>query len=174
MRLTANQALTRIDSFIKLPLGARCFPLQSPGDSRASRRQPWKGCGCKRREKEERLQAFRVDLRSKPQGNLSSRSNKRPWKDPNSGKDWRQEVKGMIEDEMVGWHHQLNGHEFEQTVWNSEGQGSLACCSPWGHKESDPTEQLNDNNKRMEVRCTGQSMWEGCRMSNLSPGEPFS
>ena len=95
-------------------------------------------------------------------------------KDPNSGKDWRQEVKGMIEDEMVGWHHQLNGHEFEQTVWNSEGQGSLACCSPWGHKESDPTEQLNDNNKRMEVRCTGQSMWEGCRMSNLSPGEPFS
>ena len=46
---------------------------------------------------------------------------------------------------MVGWHHQLNGHEFEQTARDSEEQGSLACCSPWGHKESDTTEQLNDN-----------------------------
>ena len=55
----------------------------------------------------------------------------------------------------------LNGHEFEQTLWSSEGQGSLACCSPWGRKESDPTEQLNNNNRRMEVRYTGQSMWEG-------------
>ena len=46
---------------------------------------------------------------------------------------------------MTGWHHQLNGHEFEQTLGNSEGQGSLACCSPWGHKEFDVTEQLNSN-----------------------------
>ena len=46
----------------------------------------------------------------------------------------------MTEDEMVGWHHQLNGHEFEQTPGYSEGQGSLMCCSPWGHKESDTTE----------------------------------
>ena len=46
----------------------------------------------------------------------------------------------MTEDEMVGWHHQLNGHEFEQALGDSEGQGSLACCSPWGHKESDMTE----------------------------------
>ena len=45
--------------------------------------------------------------------------------------------KGVTEDEMVGWHHQLNGHEFEQTLGDSEGQGSLECCSPWGHKESD-------------------------------------
>ena len=50
----------------------------------------------------------------------------------------------MTEDEMVGWHHLLNGHEFEQILRDSEGQGSLACCSPWGHKESDMTEQLNN------------------------------
>ena len=55
--------------------------------------------------------------------------------DPDAGKDWRQEEKGMTEDEMVGWHW-LNGHEFEQTPGDSEGQGSLAYCSPWGRKES--------------------------------------
>ena len=49
----------------------------------------------------------------------------------------------MTEDEMVGWHHQLNGHEFEQTPGDGEGQGSLVCCSPWGHKELDMTECLN-------------------------------
>ena len=58
-------------------------------------------------------------------------------KDPDAGKDQRQEEKGMTEDEMVGWHHQLNGHEFEQTLGDGEGQGSLACSSPWGLKESD-------------------------------------
>ena len=52
--------------------------------------------------------------------------------------------KWMTEDEMVGWHHQLNGHEFEQTLEDSEGQGTLACCSSWGCKESDTTEQLNN------------------------------
>ena len=51
----------------------------------------------------------------------------------------------MEEKEMVGWHHQLNGHEFEQTLRDSEGQGSLVCCSPWVLKESDTTEQLNNN-----------------------------
>ena len=55
-------------------------------------------------------------------------------KDPEAGKDWRQEEKGMTEDEMVGWHHQLNGHEFNQAPGHGEGQGSLACCSPWGCK----------------------------------------
>ena len=50
----------------------------------------------------------------------------------------------MTEDEMVGWHHGLNGREFEQTPGNGEGQGSLVCCSPWGHKESDTTDQLNN------------------------------
>ena len=59
-------------------------------------------------------------------------------KDPNAGKDGRQE-KGVTEDEMVGWRHQFNWHEFEQTPRDSVGQGSLACCSQWGHKESDTT-----------------------------------
>ena len=57
---------------------------------------------------------------------------------------WKQ--KGMTEDEMVGWHNQLNGHEFEQALGDSEGQGSLACCSPQGCKELDTTEQLKSNN----------------------------
>ena len=56
------------------------------------------------------------------------------------GKDLRQEEKGMTEDEMVGWHHRLDGHEFEQARGVGDGQGSLACCSPWGRKESDVTE----------------------------------
>ena len=60
--------------------------------------------------------------------------------DPDAGKDWGQE-KGATEDEMVGWHNWLNGHEFEQIPGDSGGQGSLACCSPWGHKELDMTEQ---------------------------------
>ena len=55
-------------------------------------------------------------------------------KDPDAGKDRGQEEKGETEDEMVGWHHRLNGHEFEQTPGDSEGQGSLVCCSPRGHK----------------------------------------
>ena len=65
------------------------------------------------------------------------------WKDPDAGKDWRLEEKGTTEDEMVGWHHQLNGHKFEQPLGVGDGQGSLECCSPWGHKESDMTEWLN-------------------------------
>ena len=53
-------------------------------------------------------------------------------KDPDAGRDWRQEVKRTAEDEIVGWHHRLNGHEFEQVAGDGEGQGSLVCCSPWG------------------------------------------
>ena len=64
--------------------------------------------------------------------------------DPDAGNDCSQE-KGMTEDEMVGWHHHLNGCEFEQAPGDDEGQGSLACCSSWGHKESDITERLNNN-----------------------------
>ena len=63
-------------------------------------------------------------------------------KDPDAGKDWRQE-KGTTEDEMVGWHHQLDGHEFEQALGVGDGQESLVCCSPRGRKESDTTERLN-------------------------------
>ena len=60
-------------------------------------------------------------------------------KDPDAGKDWGQEEKGATENEMVGWYHWINGHEFEQTPGDNEGLGSLACCSPWGCKESDTT-----------------------------------
>ena len=74
-------------------------------------------------------------------------------KDLDAGKDWGQE-KRMTEDEMLGWHHRLNGHELEQTPRDGEGQGSLACCSPWGHKESDTSEQLNNNRSSQTlVRC---------------------
>ena len=65
------------------------------------------------------------------------------WKDPDAGKDWRQEEKGTTEDEMVGWHHQPDGHEFEQSLGVSDGQGSLACCSPWGYEELDRVTELN-------------------------------
>ena len=64
-------------------------------------------------------------------------------KTPDAGKDSRQEEKGTIEDEMVEWHHRLNGHEFEQALGVGDGHGGLACCSPWGHKESDTTERLS-------------------------------
>ena len=65
------------------------------------------------------------------------------WKDPDAGKDWRQEEKGRTENEIIGWHHWLNGHEFEQAPGVDDGQGGLVCCSPWDHKESDMAEQLN-------------------------------
>ena len=64
-------------------------------------------------------------------------------KDPDAGRDWGQEEKGTTEDEMAGWHHRLDGHEFEWTQRVGDGQGGLACCSSWGCKESDTTEQLN-------------------------------
>ena len=65
------------------------------------------------------------------------------WKYPDAGKDWGQEEKGTTENEMVGWRHQLNGHGFGWTPGVGDGQGGLACCSSWGHKKSDMTEQLN-------------------------------
>ena len=82
-------------------------------------------------------------------------------KDADAGKDWGQEEKGT-EDEIVGWHHRLNGHEFEQAPGDGEGQGSLPCCSPWHYKESDTTEWLkNKMNSRMR-RFTGQSLEATC------------
>ena len=64
-------------------------------------------------------------------------------KDPDAGQDLMQEQKGTTEDDMVGWHHGLNGHVFEQALGVGDGQQCLECCSPWGHKESDMTERLN-------------------------------
>ena len=65
------------------------------------------------------------------------------WKDPDTGKDWRREEKGTTENEMVGWHHQLNGHGFECTLGVGDGQGGLVCWGAWGRKESDMTERLS-------------------------------
>ena len=64
-------------------------------------------------------------------------------KDPDTGKDWRQEEKGITENEMIGWHHRLDGHEFEQAPGVGDGQRSLACCDSWGCKESEMTKRLN-------------------------------
>ena len=74
-------------------------------------------------------------------------------KDPDAGEDWRQEEKRAAEDEMVGWYQRLNGHEFAQTPGDGKAQGSLLCCNPWGRKESDMTERLN-NNKLKKKRAT--------------------
>ena len=77
------------------------------------------------------------------------------WWDLNAGKDWRWEEKGIKEDKMVGWHHWLDGHRFGWTPGVGDGQGGLACCGSWGHKESDMTERLNWielNYKVSEVR----------------------
>ena len=70
---------------------------------------------------------------------------------PDAGKDWGQEEKGVTEDRIVGWHHRLNRHEFEQTLRNNEGLLSLACCSPWSCKESDIAELLNNHNLSSSV-----------------------
>ena len=76
-------------------------------------------------------------------------------KDPDAGKDWRREEKGMSGDEMVGWHHWFNGHEFEQAPGIGDGQGGLACYSPWARKDSDTTEQLNWTGKKKKKKGFG-------------------
>ena len=78
---------------------------------------------------------------------------------PDAGKDRQQEEKGTTEDKMVGWHHQLNEHEFEQALEDGEGQSSLPCCSPWGHKESPMTEWLNNkNHEEMKLALMGSRL----------------
>ena len=72
-------------------------------------------------------------------------------KAPDAGKDWRQEQKGAPEDDTVRWHPWFNRHEFEQAPGDGERQGNLVCCSPWGHKEWDTTEWLNNSNLRKRV-----------------------
>ena len=76
---------------------------------------------------------------------LPDTKNRLTGKDPNVGKDRRQGEKGITGNEMVGWHHQLDGHEFDQALGVGEGKESLGCCSSWGCKESDTTEWLNNN-----------------------------
>ena len=71
-------------------------------------------------------------------------------KDPDARKDWGQEEKRMTEDEMTGWHHRLDGHKFEYTPGVCDGQGGLACCDSWGHKESETTEWLNWTEEKKE------------------------
>ena len=89
------------------------------------------------------------------------------WKDPDAGKDWGREEKGMTEDEMFGWHHQLSRHEFEQALGVGDGQGSLACRSPWGHKELDMTEQLNWNESNNLEAAIEKSCQQSLRPTSL-------
>ena len=88
-------------------------------------------------------------------------------KDSDGRKDWGQEEKGVTEDEMVGWHHQLNGHEFEQTPGDSEVQERLACCSPWCCKESNTTEQQPISGALSFVKCRWvywcEGNWKNCQ-----------
>ena len=88
-------------------------------------------------------------------------------KHPDARKDWRQGEKGLTEDEMVVWHHWLNEHEFELALGVGDGQGSLVCCSPWGRKESDTTERLNNTNleatqvfTERETKCGVYTQWD--------------
>ena len=82
-------------------------------------------------------------------------------KDSDAGKDWRQKEKGTTEDEMAGWHHWLYGHEFEQAMGVGGGHGGLACCSPWSHKESDMTEQLNQTDHDIWFLSWSLMSWAG-------------
>ena len=113
-----------LEKTLKIPLDSKIKPVNPKGN------QPWIFIG--------RADAEAPTLWP-PDGKI--------WlirKDRDAGKDWRQEVKGMTEDEVTGWHHWHHGHEFEQTPGDTEGQGSLwLCCRPWGHKELDTTEWLN-------------------------------
>ena len=94
--------------------------------------QPWTFIGRTDAEAEGPAQLWPLDVKNWLIG-----------KDPDAWKDWRQEEKGTVGNEMVGWHHWLHGHEFEQAPGVDDGQGGLVCCSPWGRKESDTTEWLN-------------------------------
>ena len=92
------------------------------------------------------------------------------WKDPDAGKDWRQEEKGMTEDEIVGWHHWLDGHEFELAPGVGDGQGGLVSCNPWGRKESDMTEWLNWNELFYLVSWVNVSPTPNSQVEFLTPG----
>ena len=84
------------------------------------------------------------------------------WKDPDLGKDWRQEKKGTTEDKMVGWPHWFNWHEFEWAPGDDEGQWGLVCCSPWGRKELDMTEWLKNNSLLIYKTETSSPTFQAC------------
>ena len=95
-------------------------------------------------------------------------------KDPDAGKGWGQKEMRATEDEMAGWHHQLNGHECEQTMGDTEGQGSLSSCSPWGRKKSDRTKRLNSNSSSnhtfilmAEIKNSNTKCWWGWNTTTL-------
>ena len=113
-----------LEKIVESPLDCKIKPVNPKGN------QPWIFIG-RTHAKAETPILWPPDVKSQLFG-----------KDLGAGKDWRQEEKGTTEDEMVGWHHQFNGQEFEQALGVGDGQGSLVCCSPWGFKESDTTEQL--------------------------------
>ena len=127
----------RIDAF-----ELRCWRrlLRVPWTARKSNQ-----CILKEISPEYSLEELTLKLKLQYFGHLIQR------KDPDAGKDWRKEKKGTTEDDMVGWHHWLNGHKFEQTPGIGDGQGSLACYSPWGRKESDTTEWLDWTELNWEI-----------------------
>ena len=97
-------------------------------------------------------------------------------KDPDAGEDWGQEEKGATEDEMVEWHHLFNGHEFEQTPGDSERQRSPVCCSPWGCRELDTTEQLNNNmcfRKQLQWKRSCRKSEDTCLRINFYSQHPW-
>ena len=107
--------------------------------------------------KEINLEGLMLKLKLQYFGHLMWRD--KSLKNPDARKDWGQGEKGATEDELVGWHHQLNGHKFVEDPGDSEGQGGLTSCSPWSHKESDKTERLNSNKKKVYFCYLQQNEW---------------
>ena len=134
--LTGRKAMTNIDSILK----SRDITLPTKVHLVKAMVFPVVMYGCEswtiKKAERQRIDAFELWCWRRLQNWLIG-------KDPDAGKDWRQEEKGMTEDEMVGWHHRLDRQEFEQAPGVGDGQRSLACRSPWGHKESDMTEWMN-------------------------------
>ena len=89
-------------------------------------------------------------------------------KDPDAGKNWRQKVKGAAEDKIIRYHHWLNGHEFEQILGDSVGQGSLACYSPWNRKESNMTWGKNNNQSGRHLSVTSQTLFPATCEAEIS------
>ena len=129
--------------------------LESPWTTRRSNQSILKEIspGCS-------LEGLMLKLKLQYFGHLMRRTDSLE-KNPDAGKGWGQEDKGSTEDEMVGWHHQLDGHEFEQAPGVSDGQGSLVCCSPRGCKESDMTERLNwtEVSRKLKINQASREAW---------------